>query len=66
MSELSTNEKELAESVKALIIGAKNKVAVYVNAELTMLYWTIGYYINSYILEGNRAEYSKAIIKNLA
>ncbi len=66
MGKLSANEEGLIESVKTIILSAKNKVAVYVNAELTMLYWAIGTHINNYILEGNRAEYNKSIIKNLA
>ena len=66
MNSLSKDEKELITAVKAIISGTKNKVAVYVNAELALLYWTIGNYVNTYILQGSRATYSKKIIQNLA
>lgn len=36
------------------------------NAELTLLYWHIGQRINQHILQNERAEYGKEIIKNLS
>ena len=53
-------------SIATLIRHAKTRVAVTVNAELTLLYWKVGKSINEFVLEGNRAVYGKQIIANLA
>lgn len=58
--------EELFSEVKALIDAAKQRVAVAVNAELTLLYWHIGYRIHTQILQGDRATYGKQIISTLA
>ena len=42
------------------------RVASAVNAELTQLYWQIGRRINSELLQGQRAEYGKQVIAELA
>jgi predicted nuclease of restriction endonuclease-like (RecB) superfamily len=52
----------LIREVKTLIHGAKQSVAVTVNATLSMLYWQIGHRINAEILHGDRAEYGKQVI----
>jgi len=46
----------LLADVKALIDGARQRVAVAVNAELTMLYWQIGSCINVNSLQNARAD----------
>ena len=56
----------LSNDVKTLIDSARQRAAVAVNAELTLLYWQVGRRINSEILKGERAEYGKAIIPDLA
>jgi len=60
------NIQSLFNDISNLIIQAKTKVAVVANYELTFLYWKTGTYINDFILHGNRAEYGKQIIENLA
>jgi len=57
---------DLLASIKQLIDESRKRVAVAVNAELTMLYWHIGIHIHSSILQGGRAEYGKKIILNLS
>ena len=52
--------------VKTLIQSTKQQAAVSVNAELTMLYWQVGKRIADEVLKGERAEYGKQIIKELA
>ena len=52
--------------VKDLIQSAKQQAAVAVNAELTLLYWQVGKRIADEVLKGERAEYGKQIIKELA
>jgi len=56
----------LVDEVRQLIDEAKQKVAVAVNAELTLLYWHIGRCIQAELLKGQRAEYGKQVIKTLS
>ena len=59
-------EKVLIEKVRTLIETAKYEVAVTVNSTMTLLYWEIGAYISSYILDNKRAEYGKQIVVSLS
>ncbi len=52
--------------IKQLIEQSKNKIAVSVNSEMSILYWNIGNRINRNILENKRAEYGKHIVAILA
>ena len=52
--------------LKNLILETKNQVAVQVNAAMTMMYWQIGNKINTEVLQDQRAEYGKQVIKNVA
>lgn len=56
----------LLDDVRQLIVDARQRVAVVVNTELTMLYWQIGRRINAEILHGQRAQYGKQIVASLA
>ena len=56
----------LYQSVHLLIQEARKKVAVYVNAEATLLNYKVGSYIHHFILEGNRATYGSQIITKLS
>lgn len=65
------NGKELADNallieVKNLIQAAKQRATIAVNAELTLLYWQVGKRIADDVLNGERANYGKQIIANLA
>ncbi|MCK5871119.1 cytoplasmic protein [Methylococcaceae bacterium CS1] len=62
----SLNENTLFAEVNDLIQSAKQKAAVAVNAELTLLYWQVGKRIADEVLKGERAEYGQQIIKTLA
>ena len=65
--QLSTVESTvLSQDIIALVHSAKQRAAVSVNAELTLLYWTVGQRIQQEILKGERAEYGQHIIANLA
>lgn len=59
-------DKVLVEKVRTLIEAAKHDVAVTVNSAMTLLYWEIGAYVNSYILDNKRAEYGKQIVVSLS
>ena len=64
--EINTDIQNLYGGIAELIKKAKTRVAVTINAELAMLNWQIGIYINQFILQGNRAAYGKQIIANLS
>lgn len=57
---------ELFSDIQTLITQAKQQAAVAVNASLTMMYWQIGQRINQELIKGERAEYGKQIVANLA
>jgi predicted nuclease of restriction endonuclease-like (RecB) superfamily len=52
--------------VQQLIDAARQRAAVSVNAELTMLHWQVGQRINRDVLQDARAEYGAQVIKRLA
>ena len=72
MSKTPSSSKEskqpdnLFGEIKDLIQSAKQRAAVAVNAELTLLYWQVGQRINTEVLKGERADYGKEIITELA
>lgn len=61
-----TNDRQLFQEIRQLIDTAKQRAAVAVNAELTLLYWQVGQRIQTQILQGDRAEYGKQIINTLS
>ena len=56
----------LLAEVRQLIDAARQRVASAVNAELTQLYWHIGRRINAELLQGQRGEYGKQVMAELA
>ena len=64
--ELTTDMQNLYGGIAELIKQAKTRVAVAVNAELTVLYWNVGNSVNKYVLDSNCASYGKQIIANLS
>lgn len=52
--------------VKELIDAARERVAVYVNSETTLLYWSIGNYLNKELIGKRRAEYGRQILATLS
>ena len=66
MSQSSLVDSTLVAEVKQLIQSAKQRAVVAVNAELTFLYWQVGKRIADEVLNGERAEYGKQVIDNLA
>jgi predicted nuclease of restriction endonuclease-like (RecB) superfamily len=59
-------EEVLFGDVTSLIEQARRRVAVTVNAELTMLYWSIGTRIREDVLGLEKPEYGKAVVERLA
>ncbi len=66
LANIQSPENHLVSDIRGLIESARQRVAVVVNAELTLLYWEIGSRINRDVLAGERAEYGKQILANLA
>ena len=62
---MEINTSLIAE-IKQLIEQSRQKVAIAVYSEISILYWHIGKRINSDILNNKRAEYGKQIIATLS
>lgn len=56
----------LQAQVRQLIAAARQRVASAVNAGLTLLYWHIGQRIGTALRQGQRAEYGKQVVAELA
>lgn len=56
----------LLTDIRRLIDSARQRVALSVNSEMTMLYWQIGRCIGADVLRGQRAEYGKQVIAVLS
>ncbi len=66
MSREINNEVPLLAEIKLLIEESKQRVAVTVNATMSMLYWEIGNKINSNVLNNKRAEYGGNVVSSIA
>jgi predicted nuclease of restriction endonuclease-like (RecB) superfamily len=60
------NEAALFERVAAIIEKRKSRAGAYANREVTLMYWEVGRYISSVLLDGERAEYGKRIVTELS
>ena len=58
----NNNIMPLVDDLRQIINQTRNRVAVNVNAELTLMYWHIGERINREVLGNERAEYGKQIV----
>lgn len=56
----------MLDDIRQLIEDCRQKVAVAVNAGLTVMYWHIGERVNREVLLGERAAYGKQIVASLA
>ena len=61
-----TLQKSLITDLRTLINEARNKVALIINTEITLLYWHIGKRINKEVLGNQRAEYGKQIVSTVS
>lgn len=53
----------LVDDLRQIINQARKRVAVNVNAELTLMYWHIGERINREVLGNERAEYGNGLCR---
>ncbi len=56
----------LFQEVRQLIDEAKQRTAISINTEITLLYWQVGKRIQTEVLQGQRAEYGKQVIAVLS
>ncbi len=57
---------KLLEDIRQLIEAARQRAASAVNQELSGLYWQVGHRIQTDVLQGQRAEYGKQVLKGLS
>jgi hypothetical protein len=62
----SIDEAVLFERVAAIIENRKYRAAAHANSEATLMFWEVGQYINSVVLEFKRAAYGKQILMTLS
>jgi len=65
-SQIYQTSSQLFGEIRQLIDAARQRAAISVNAELTILYWDIGRHIHEQLLDNERAKYGKQVIRNLA
>ena len=64
--ESQIDENQMFECVADIIESRKCRAGAYANREVTLMYWEVGHYINSVVLDGSRATYGKRIVATLA
>lgn len=57
---------DLVERVSSLVRDARESIASYANATLTLTYWQVGALIDSEVLGGERADYGSQIVASMA
>ena len=62
ISQIVAIANPLMQQLRGLIEGTRRRVASIVSNEATQLYWNVGNAINTFVLQGNRAEYGKQIV----
>lgn len=68
MSNLINNENInfLYKEIVKVIDNSKRNVVIAVNSEMVVLYWNIGKIIKTEILQNEKAEYGKSIVRSLS
>ncbi len=61
-----TQHNPLVDEIRKLIDAAKQRAAIAVNAEISLLYWQVGRRIQQEVLRGKRAEYGKQVIAGVS
>ena len=60
------SEDKLFSDICLLIEQAKQRVATYANAGLTLLYWNVGDRVREEVLKNKRADYGAEILPTLS
>ncbi|MCL2544629.1 MAG: PDDEXK nuclease domain-containing protein [Clostridia bacterium] len=64
--ESQMDEAQIFDYVANIIETRKSRAGAYANREVTLMYWEVGQYVNSVVLDGSRAAYGKQIVTMLA
>jgi predicted nuclease of restriction endonuclease-like (RecB) superfamily len=62
----TVDEKALFERVSAIIENRKTRARSSANSEATLMFWEVGNYVNSVVLDAKRAAYGKQIVATLS
>jgi hypothetical protein len=65
-NEIDLFSAELLIGISDIIEKSKQKAAFYLNTETTILYWSIGKYINDHLKVENRTKYGNKILATLS
>ena len=65
-SETQLSESMIYDYVSNIIEKRKANAGAYANSEVTLMYWEVGHYVNSIVLDGGRASYGKQIVTTLS
>jgi predicted nuclease of restriction endonuclease-like (RecB) superfamily len=65
-NQIALNEQNLFEELSDLISRSRERVYVYANSEMNLVFWQVGKRINDFILNNKRAEYGKQIVVTLS
>ena len=63
---LTTSAADVLQDIRSLIEAARQRVALAVNAELSLLYWQVGRRIQTEVLQGERAAYGEQSFQTLS
>ena len=66
MNKIQLHSQQIVDGILHLIETARKRVAVYVNAETTLLFFEIGRYINQELLIDTRAQYGAKILATVS
>lgn len=65
-SQIALVAEPLVKQLRELIENTRQRVASVVSDETSQLYWNVGNAINTFVLQGNRAEYGKQIVVSVS
>ena len=65
-NESQVDESALLERVSEIIENRKHRAQVSANSEVTLMFWEVGQYVNSVVLDEQRASYGKQIVATLS
>ena len=65
-SQITLEAEPLVQQLRELIENTRKRVASVVSDETSQLYWNVGNAINTFVLQGNRAEYGKQIVATVS
>jgi len=60
------DESKMFEYISNIIEKRKSCAETYANREITLMYWEVGHFINTVVLDNGRAEYGKKFLPTLS